>query len=316
MLGNPPWEIKKSRQGTWFARYVTGDIADKPGHACRAQDADRRAKAEPDPVRTAAWLSDTSHGDGEESLSSGMRGAFPLVCRGHMQHLSHLLNEINAPHSCRPRGQGRLRDSVRNCDRRHHYNSIFRICPPTHALVSLFDFENRQGIFPGVHRQLQVLSVDCRGFRQTKRTASGLRLLRAYAVEDLGERESARHTIYWPTSHLAAEPEHQLRARCFGMRSVTPRSTNAHLPRSQSESCEERDAEEIACVDVHGHETVLDSERLRRLGLCPDESQRQRAGGPSLRSQDVSACLIIAMVSSSMQTDARDDNLPDRSSIG
>jgi hypothetical protein len=145
VLGNPPWERIKLQEKEFFV--------DKAPEIANARTAAKRRKLikalpERDPALHAAYV-DALHGS--EALSTYLResGRFPLSAAGDIntyQVFAGLVRQIVD-------GQGRVGVVVPTGIATDYYNQdYFAALIDNRELASLYDFENRQGIFPGVHR--------------------------------------------------------------------------------------------------------------------------------------------------------------------
>ena len=118
------------------------------------------ALAEDDPALHAAFLDDRRAAEGESAMVRNS-GLYPLVRSGRRQHLCRLRRAGPPGHSAGRPGW-------------HH--RAHRASPPTTPpsstsrtswtrarLASLYDFENRRGIFPGVHRSYKFCLLTLTG---------------------------------------------------------------------------------------------------------------------------------------------------------
>ena len=145
ILGNPPWERIKLQEKEYFA--------DKAREIANARTAAQRRKLikrmpETDPALHVAYV-DALHGS--EALSTYLResGRYPLSAVGDIntyQVFAGLVRQIVD-------GRGRVGIIVPTGIATDYYNQdYFAALVENRELASLYDFENRQGLFPDVHR--------------------------------------------------------------------------------------------------------------------------------------------------------------------
>src|SRR5690606_5752090 len=156
VLGNPPWERIKLQEKEWFA-------ARDPAIANARNASERgrliRALQQSDPSLHAAFLDDKRRAEGESHFARNS-GRYPLAGRGDVNTYP-LFAELGKPIMG---GRGRmgmvLPSGIATDDTPKFY---FQDLVETKALVSLFVFENRMGIFPGVHRSSKFCLVTLTG---------------------------------------------------------------------------------------------------------------------------------------------------------
>jgi len=154
VLGNPPWERIKLEEQEWFAER-------RPDIANARNAAERRRMIEKlragDPVMFAAFLADRRKAEGESHIirdSSGFNeesgersGMFPLCGRGDVNTYS-IFAELNRSLIS---SKGRIGCIVPSGVATDDTTKLFfQNLVETKSLVSLFDFENRELIFPAV----------------------------------------------------------------------------------------------------------------------------------------------------------------------
>jgi hypothetical protein len=156
ILMNPPWERIKLQEREWFAAR-SPEIAAAPNAAAR-----RRliaALKENDPALWRAFQADVR---AAESKSHFIRnsGHYPLCGRGDVNTyavFAELVRQVMAP-------TGRVGiitpTGIATDDTTKFY---FQDVMETGALASLYDFENRLAIFPGVHRSYKFSLLTLRG---------------------------------------------------------------------------------------------------------------------------------------------------------
>lgn len=145
VLGNPPWERVKLQVKEWFA-LPRPDIAAAPNAAARRRMI-RRLKEE-DPHLFRAFLSDRRIAEGESHLLRNT-GCYPLCGRGDINTyavFAELKRQIMGD-------AGRVGCIVPSGIATDDTTKLFfQSLMDTGQLISLYDFENREGLFPGVHR--------------------------------------------------------------------------------------------------------------------------------------------------------------------
>jgi hypothetical protein len=145
ILGNPPWERIKVQEKEFFADKAP-DIANARTAAQRRRLIQRLPAT--DPALHAAYVAALR---GSEALSTYLResGRYPLSAAGDIntyQIFAGLVRQIVD-------GRGRVGIVVPTGIATDYYNQdYFAALIDNRELASLYDFENRQGIFPGVHR--------------------------------------------------------------------------------------------------------------------------------------------------------------------
>ena len=153
VLGNPPWEHTELKEKEWFAGRHAGIVNARTG-----ADRKRRIAAlqDEDPPLYASYANALRRHDG---LSHLLRNTdrFPRAARGRInlyavfaEGMRNLVNDRGRAGCVLPTGIA-TDDSTK---------IFFQDVVETRSLVSLFDFENRKGIFfPRVHSSYKVLSL-------------------------------------------------------------------------------------------------------------------------------------------------------------
>lgn len=156
VLGNPPWERVKLQEKEWFAARVP-EIATAPNAAARGRLIAELERS--DPSLYAAFREDLRQAEGESHLVRNS-GAYPLCGRGDINTYSvfaELKRRI-------VRSTGRIGTIVPSGIATDDTTKFFfQDIMERQSLVSLFDFENRQGIFPGVHRSYKFCLLTLTG---------------------------------------------------------------------------------------------------------------------------------------------------------
>ncbi len=156
VLGNPPWERVKLQEKEWFA-------ARDPAIANARNASERgrliRALTQSDPNLHAAFLEDKRRAEGESHFARNS-GRYPLTGRGDVNTYP-LFAELGKTIIG---GRGRmgmvLPSGIATDDTTKFY---FQDLVETKALVSLFDFENRQRIFPGIDSRIKFCLLTLTG---------------------------------------------------------------------------------------------------------------------------------------------------------
>lgn len=180
VIGNPPWERVKLQEQEWFAERRP-DIANAQNAAARK----RRIEAlrDEDPALWRAYHEDLRLAEGESTLMR-VSGRFPLTGRGDVNTYA-VFAELNRT-LVAPAGRvGCILPSGIATD--HTTKEFFQDIFDRGSLVSLYDFENRQAIFPAVHRSYRFSLVTLSGPGRPARQASFVFF--AHRVEDLKDED-------------------------------------------------------------------------------------------------------------------------------
>lgn len=180
VLGNPPWERVKLQEKEWFA---TRD----PAIAAAANAAARKrmiiALVEEHPELHAEFQLDLRRAEGESYLLRAS-GRYPLAGRGDVNTYA-VFAELMATSINRTGRVGVvLPTGIATDDTTKHF---FADLVDRHALVSLYDFENRRAIFPGVHRSYKFCLLTVTG--DDRPAADAEFVFFALGVEDLEDEE-------------------------------------------------------------------------------------------------------------------------------
>ncbi|HOZ22791.1 MAG TPA: N-6 DNA methylase [bacterium] len=156
ILGNPPWERIKLQEKEWFAER-------RPDIAAAANAAQRRkmieALQESDPALWRAFAEDRRKAEGESMLVRNS-GRYPLCGRGDVNtytiftELNRTLINANGRVGCIVPSGIATDDTTK---------FFFQDLIARSSLVSLYDFENRDGIFIGVHRSYKFCLLTLTG---------------------------------------------------------------------------------------------------------------------------------------------------------
>lgn len=182
VLGNPPWERVKLQEKEWFAER-SPEIANAPNAAARKRMIDTLKAS--DPGLYQRFLSDSRKAEGESHLMRNS-GRYPLCGRGDInvytvfaEGMRNLLNDRGRTGCVLPTG-------IATDDTTKFF---FQDVVEKKSLASLFDFENRLGLFPAIDSRMRFcLFTAGRGLRPTAESAEFVFF--AQAVDDL--RDSGR----------------------------------------------------------------------------------------------------------------------------
>jgi len=181
VLGNPPWERIKLQEKEWFAARRP-DIANAPNAAARRRMI--AALEQEDPALFAAFQQDKANAENGSNFVRNS-GVYPLCGRGDVNTYTifaelarHLQSAIGRVGIIVPSG-------IATDDTTKFY---FQDLMDGSALVSLYDFENRQAIFPGVHRSYKFCLLTLTGSQRPAREGAQF-VFFAQEVADLKEEE-------------------------------------------------------------------------------------------------------------------------------
>lgn len=181
VLGNPPWEHTELKEKEWFAER-------RPDIAGAITGAERKRMIEvlkhEEPELYATFTEALREHDGVSHFL-GNSGRFPRCGRGRInlyavfaEAMRNLLNERGRTGCVLPTG-------IATDDTTKFF---FQDVVEKKSLVSLFDFENRLGLFPEVDSRMKFcLFTAGRGLRPTAENAEFVFF--AHAVEDLSDPE-------------------------------------------------------------------------------------------------------------------------------
>ena len=148
VLSNPPWERIKLQEQEFFAARDTA-IAGAPNAAAR-----KRLIARVEETNSALWQEYQEALHDADATSKFLRtsGRYPLTGRGDVNTYA-VFTEL-AWRLLNPRGRAGLvvPTGIATDDTTKH---LFGALVAGHALVSLYDFENREGLFPAVDSRMK-----------------------------------------------------------------------------------------------------------------------------------------------------------------
>ncbi len=181
VLGNPPWERIKLQEKEWFAgRDET--IAAAPNAAARGRLIAQLPQT--NPALYAAFEADKRKAEGESHFVRGS-GRFPLCGRGDVNTYTIFAELARHVQSDTGRVGVIVPSGIATDDTTRYY---FQDIMDRAALVSLYDFENRNGIFSGVHRSYKFCLLTLTGAERPA-TAGAQFVFFAWGVEDLQDEE-------------------------------------------------------------------------------------------------------------------------------
>ena len=156
VLGNPPWERIKILEKEWFAQRDPEIAAARNAAARRKMIAEL---AESNPAMFAAFAADKRKAEGESHFIR-MSGRFPLCGRGDVNTYT-VFAETNRMLIGGSGRVGMICPSGIATDDTTKY--FFQDLMKTQSLANFYDFENRQGIFDGVHRSYKFALLTMTG---------------------------------------------------------------------------------------------------------------------------------------------------------
>jgi hypothetical protein len=177
VLGNPPWERVKMQEKEWFAER-SPEIASAPNAATRRRMIEELKTSDPEMYRQ--YLDGSRKAEGESHLLRDS-DRYPLCGRGDInlytvfaEGMRNLLNEHGRTGYVVPTG-------IATDDTTKFF---FQNVMEKKSLISLFDFENRRGLFPGVHRSMKFCLFTAGSGLQTAAESAEF-IFFAHAVDDL-----------------------------------------------------------------------------------------------------------------------------------
>jgi type I restriction-modification system DNA methylase subunit len=156
VLGNPPWERIKLQEKEFFAARDL-EVANAPTAAARKKFIQRLKETNP---RMAAEYSEALHDSEAKSKFIRSSGRFPLTGAGDINTYA-VFAEL-ARNFINPKGRaGIVVPSGIATD--YTYKDFFRELMDGQSLASLYDFENREGLFQGTHRSYKFCLLTMAG---------------------------------------------------------------------------------------------------------------------------------------------------------
>jgi len=155
VLGNPPWERVKLAEKEFFANHP--QIADARNAAARKRLI--AALAEEDPPLYESWLAAQRKSEGESQLLR-VSGRYPLCGRGDVNTYAVFAELMRSLIGRRGR-VGCIVPTGIATDATTQF--FFRDLVETRSLASLYDFENRAGLFPAVDSRMRFCLLTLTG---------------------------------------------------------------------------------------------------------------------------------------------------------
>ncbi len=147
VLGNPPWERIKLQEKEWFAQR-NPDIANAPNAAARQRMI--RELIETDPDLLNAFLDDRRKAEGESHLARNS-GRYPLCGVGDINTYA-IFAETNRMLMDKGRVGCIVPSGIATDDTTKYF---FADLMSANSLASLYDFENREKLFPAVDSRMK-----------------------------------------------------------------------------------------------------------------------------------------------------------------
>jgi hypothetical protein len=182
VLGNPPWERVKLQEKEWFAARRP-EIANAPNAAVRKRMI--AALENEDPALYAAFQEDQRRAEGESALLRNS-GLYPLCGRGDVNTYAVFAELFRSLLSTSQQGRaGIIVPSGIATDDTTKY--FFQDINERHSLASLFDFENRKGLFPAVDSRMKFCTLTMTAQGAAKGDATFIFF--AHSTDDLRDPE-------------------------------------------------------------------------------------------------------------------------------
>ena len=156
VLGNPPWERVKLQEKEFFAQR-SPEVAAAPTAAARRRLIARLEEADPSLFEA---LRDATHQAEGESHLLRSSGRFPLCGRGDVNTYTVFTEGMRDAVASSGRAGVIVPSGIATDDTTKHF---FANLVERRSLVSLFDFENRLGLFPAVHSGLKFCLLTMTG---------------------------------------------------------------------------------------------------------------------------------------------------------
>ncbi|MBW2119305.1 MAG: N-6 DNA methylase, partial [Deltaproteobacteria bacterium] len=179
VLGNPPWERIKLQEKEFFAQF-NPEIA-KASSAALRKKLIRQLESE-DPTLYSAFLNDHRKAESEIQFVRNS-GRYPLCGRGDINTYAifaetkrRLISTFGSVGCVVPSGIA-IDDT---------FKFFFRQIIENRSLVSLYDFENRVGLFPGVDGRMRFCLLTLRGANLATNDQADF-IFFAHNVEDLNQ---------------------------------------------------------------------------------------------------------------------------------
>ena len=181
VLGNPPWEHTEIKEQEWFAERAP-DIANAAGATRKRLINELK---ETDPYLFAAFQTDVRQAEGFAHFTR-TTGRYPLTARGRSntyplfaETSRHIINNYGHVGMIVPSG-------IATDDTTKFF---FQDLMQTHTLASLYDFENREGLFPAVDSRMKFCLLTMTGLDKQVKTGTEF-IFFALNVEDLSNNDA------------------------------------------------------------------------------------------------------------------------------
>jgi len=227
MLGNPPWDRLKFNEQEWFAERAP-EIANAPTTAARKKLLD--ALSEKSPALFRKFMDERRAFEGINAIIRNS-GNFPHGSGGEL-NLATLFAECSTRLASVIGRVGIVLPTTIITDK-----SAQPLCQSwleNGRLVAVFDFENRAGLFPHVHRSYKFSVITLRGGREP-----GATVLAAFFLEDPAE---------------ASRDENLLRITVNDIAKVNPNTLSFPVSRTK------RDAELLLAIHAKSEPLLRDKE--------------------------------------------------------
>lgn len=179
VLGNPPWERVKLQEKEWFASR-SPEIANAPNAATRRRIIS--ALANEDPSLYKAFLEDRRKAEGESHfVRDSLR--YPLCGRGDVNTYAIFAENMRLVLGQTGRVGCIVPSGIATDDTTKLF---FQDIMDTQTLVSLYDFENREGLFPAVDSRMKFCLLTLTGAGRRAEAGADF-VFFAHRVEDLLE---------------------------------------------------------------------------------------------------------------------------------
>ncbi len=191
ILGNPPWERVKLQEKEWFAQRVP-DIANAPNAAARSRMIKALEKERPELF--TEFLADVRAAEGASTFMRNS-GRYPLCGRGDVNLYTVFAESMRDGVSPIGRVGCIVPSGVATDDTTKFF---FQDLVDRASLASLFDFENREGLFEAVDSRMKFSCLTLRAPAPDAKTAAlapaAEFVFFAHKVEDLTD-ERRRFTL-------------------------------------------------------------------------------------------------------------------------
>ncbi|MBL8695600.1 MAG: N-6 DNA methylase [Planctomycetes bacterium] len=157
VLGNPPWERIKLQEKEWFA-VREPSIAQAPSAAARRKKIEALESEDPELLRA---FRDAQRSAEAESHFVRQSGRYPLCGRGDVNTYTIFAETMRNLLGSQGRVGVIVPSGIATDDTTKHF---FQSLVETRSLASLFDFENRKGIFPAVDSRVKFALLTLQSF--------------------------------------------------------------------------------------------------------------------------------------------------------